>query len=116
MRTLSVILIPIAACAYRPSQELLTARNAYDAAAQSQAATLTPSELHEAKVALDRAERFDREDQGSEQAKDQAYVAVRKAEWAQAKAATAQATQQEAQAERRYVEEQGQCWPAPVIS
>jgi len=98
----------LVACGYVPSQELLTARNAYNTAAQGPAAQLVPSDLHQAHTALQRAEQLDRDDQGSESSKDQAYVAVRKAEWAQARATIAQSKQNVVNSDQRLHSEQSQ--------
>lgn len=90
-----------------PPEQLQQARAAYSRAERSQARQLSPTELHEAKVALDHAERAYEHDNGSEKAKDFAYIAQRKAELAQVQASTMdlqrqkqdmQAAQQQAQA------------------
>jgi len=93
--------VALVACGYKPSQELLTARNAYQTAAQGPAADVAPSDLHEARRYLERAESMDRDAQGDPATKAQAYIALRRAEWAQARAATATSKQQIAAADQR---------------
>ncbi len=71
----------VAACgASRPPAELVDARAAYAKAEQSNAAKMTPAELHVAKVALDDAEREFDDDDDSQETKDLAYIAQRMAQ------------------------------------
>jgi len=82
-----------------PPKELLDARSAYDKAKASEASQLKPETLHEAKVALDRAEKSYVDDPGAQKTRDLAYVAQRRAEIADVQARDAKAGQDKAQAE-----------------
>jgi len=87
VRRLVPFLFPLAliACATtNPPGELLSARASYERAASGKAATVAPAELHDAKVALDRAEQSFGDDGKSQQTKDLAYIAERKADRAEA--------------------------------
>ena len=72
----------------QPSKELLDARTAYQHSEQGKAREYNPAALHEAKVALDKAEAAFREDPDSQVARDEAYVALRRAERAEIEAST----------------------------
>jgi outer membrane protein OmpA-like peptidoglycan-associated protein len=90
-RILPLILIgsPLFGCASSQApKELVDARAAYTQAQGGYAKDLSPAELHEAKVALDSAERSFSADGDSQITRDQAYVATRKAEQADAVGAT----------------------------
>jgi outer membrane protein OmpA-like peptidoglycan-associated protein len=81
---------PLAACATtQPPQELVDARAAYTRAEHGYARELSPASLHSAKVALDGAEKKFEDDGASATTRDQSYVALRKAELADADGATA---------------------------
>ncbi len=72
-----------------PPQELLDARMEYTRAEGSEALQYSPAGLHEAKVALDKAEKSHL--QGDDQrARDGAYVAIRKAQLAEIQGRTAE--------------------------
>jgi outer membrane protein OmpA-like peptidoglycan-associated protein len=71
-----------------PSKELLDARDAYTKSEQGKARQYNPAALHEAKVALDKAEAAFEEDPESEAARDEAYLALRRAERAEIEAST----------------------------
>src|SRR5258707_15452066 len=87
-------------CATAPTPpELSDARSAYLKAEQGIAPQLKPERLHEAKVALDRAEKSYVEDPGAQKTRDLAYVAERRAELADVQARDAKAAQDKAQAE-----------------
>ena len=75
-----------AGCATVAPRELVMARQAYQHAAQSQAAELSPSQLHDASVALAHAEAAFRAGAVSQDTVDLAYIAVRRAELAEAQA------------------------------
>jgi len=81
----SIAFAGLAACgAHHPPQELVDARAAYAHAQQSNAAKLTPAELHVARTSLDAAEsKFD-DDGDSQTTKDLAYIALRKSQRAEA--------------------------------
>lgn len=75
----------VAGCATAmPPQELVSARAAYDRAAAGDAGKLKPATLHEAKDALDNAEATFRDKGESDESTSAAYVALRKAEYAEA--------------------------------
>jgi outer membrane protein OmpA-like peptidoglycan-associated protein len=75
----------LAACgAHHPPQELVDARAAYSHAAASNAPKLVPAELHVARTSLDDAERKFDDDGVSQPTRDLAYVALRKAQRAEA--------------------------------
>jgi outer membrane protein OmpA-like peptidoglycan-associated protein len=71
-----------------PPKELLDARAAYNRAESSEASNLSPAALHEAKVALSHAERAYMDDDDSPAVRDIAYVAGRKAEFAEVEGRT----------------------------
>src|SRR5215475_4828002 len=88
-------------CASTPAPpELLEARSAYIRAESGLAAQFRPEQLHEAKVALDTAEKSYSEAPGKLKTRDLAYVAVRRAELAEVQARDAKAAQDKAQAEK----------------
>ena len=66
-----------------PPKELVDARAAYQRAEASQGAALTPVPLHEARKALDNAERAYADDAESARTRDLGYVAERKAQLAE---------------------------------
>lgn len=76
-----------------PPQELVNARSAYDRADSGPAAQLNPADLHSAKEQLDTAEEKFREDGNTQEARDQAYLALRKTELAEVVARTKEANQ-----------------------
>jgi outer membrane protein OmpA-like peptidoglycan-associated protein len=80
---------PLMACASSQApKELLDARAAYTRAETGYARELSPASLHDAKVALDGAERNFEADGDSVETRDAAYIAVRKAELADSNGAT----------------------------
>jgi outer membrane protein OmpA-like peptidoglycan-associated protein len=83
-----------------PSPELLDARSAYIRAESGPASQLKPDSLHEAKVALDKAERAYVDDPGAMSTRDVAYLALRRAELAEVEARDAKAAQEKARAEK----------------
>jgi outer membrane protein OmpA-like peptidoglycan-associated protein len=89
------------ACAHAPAPpELLDARTAYTRAESGAAAQYKPDQLHEAKVALDRAERSYIDDPGKQKTRDLAYVAERRAELAEVQGRDAKAATEKTQAEQ----------------
>jgi len=89
------------ACGSTPApRELLDARSAYLRAQDGPATQLKPDGLHEAKVALDRAEKSYSDDPGAEKTRDLSYVAERKAELADVQARDAKSAMEKAQAEK----------------
>jgi outer membrane protein OmpA-like peptidoglycan-associated protein len=76
---------PLIGCAASQApKELVDARAAYTQAESGYAKDLSPASLHEAKVALDGAEKQFADDGDSPMTRDTAYVATRKAELADA--------------------------------
>lgn len=101
--TLSIALVTIAlvACGHNPTpNELVEARAAYARASSGQTNELQPAQVYEAKQALDKAESSFRNDGGSQTAKDLAYVALRKAEYAEAMARVTAADERLKQADK----------------
>ena len=76
----------LAACASAAPASLVDARAAYQRASRSEAKDLTPAQLHTAERALVVAEKTFEDEGASENARDRAYVAMRKAELAQVQA------------------------------
>lgn len=74
----------LACGAHLAPKELVDARAAYDHAAASNAPKLVPAELHVARESLDLAERKFADDPDSQDAIDSAYIAMRKAQRAEA--------------------------------
>jgi len=83
-----------------PPKELVDARAAYQSAAKGPAAQQSPGELHVAKQALDGAEREFNDNGDTPQAKDLAYIAIRKSQLAEASARAAIAQKDKEAAER----------------
>ena len=78
---------PAIGCApTRPPRELLDARIEYTRVAQGPAAAETPAQLHSARTALDQAERAFADEGDEPQVRDKAYIALRKAQLADASA------------------------------
>jgi len=88
-------------CASGPApQELVDARSAYTRAQGGPANQLKPDKLHEAKVALDKAEQAYRDNPSAESTKDLAYVAQRKIQLSEVQAREAQTALERQQAEK----------------
>jgi outer membrane protein OmpA-like peptidoglycan-associated protein len=84
---LAPLLIALAAgCSSSPPHELVTARSAYDQASQGPAGSLDPVDLHLAAERLDSAEHSFNRDGPSQDTKDLAYAAERRAQIAQVRA------------------------------
>lgn len=83
-----------------PPKELVDARAAYQTASTGPAAQQSPADLHVAKQALDQAERSFVDEGDAPETKDFSYVAIRKAELADASARTALAIKEKEAAER----------------
>lgn len=86
-----------------PPKELVEARAAYQSAAKGPAAQQSPAELHVAKQSLDQAERSFNDDGDSITTKDFAYIAIRKAQLADAAARAAIAAKEREAADREGV-------------
>jgi outer membrane protein OmpA-like peptidoglycan-associated protein len=99
---LSLTALPLlaSACAStQPPRELIDARAAYArAAADAQVAALAPTQLHVAKTTLDTAERQFRDDGDEPETRDLAYIAERRARYAEVQAALMSAQRQKAEA------------------
>jgi outer membrane protein OmpA-like peptidoglycan-associated protein len=101
--TASIGLALAAGCGSAPTPpELVDARSAYFKAEQNGvAAQYKPDQLHEAKVALDRAEKSFVDDPGAQKTRDLSYVAERRAEIADVQARDAKAAQEKAAGEQQ---------------
>jgi len=87
-------IVAMAACgASLPPQDLINARTAYDRADKGPAHELNPADLHVAKEQLNAAETSFTNDGDTQGTRDQAYLAVRKAELADVVAHTMQSNQ-----------------------
>jgi outer membrane protein OmpA-like peptidoglycan-associated protein len=81
---------PLLGCATtQPPQELVAARAAYTQAQAGHARDLSPASLHNAKVALDGAEKRFEDDGPTDDTRNQSYIALRKAQLAEADGSTA---------------------------
>ena len=90
-RPAGMIVVVLAGCATaRPPSELIKARDAYAASERGAAAQFDPAALHDAKVALERAERLYEEEEDARSTRDAAYIAMRRAERADVQGETAQ--------------------------
>lgn len=97
----ATILALVAGCGDTlPPKELVDARAAYQSAQKSPAAQQTPAELHVAKQSLDQAERSFSDKGDSPETKDYAYIAIRKAQLAEASARALIAQKEKEAAER----------------
>jgi outer membrane protein OmpA-like peptidoglycan-associated protein len=91
------------ACSHDPTKELVAARSAYEDASKGAANELAPAEVYEAGKALAVAEQAHEDHPGSNEERDLAYVAHRKAELATAKAEQFIAREDQQNAKRTYV-------------
>jgi hypothetical protein len=66
-----------------PPPELLDARSAYTRVETGPAMQLKPDSVHEAKVALEKAEKSFADDPGDQKTRDLSYLAARRAELAE---------------------------------
>jgi outer membrane protein OmpA-like peptidoglycan-associated protein len=82
----------------QPPKELVDAREAYARSEHGKAREYNPAALHEAKVELDKAEAAFNNDPDSDATRDEAYVALRRAERAEIEASTMQWQQRQAKA------------------
>jgi outer membrane protein OmpA-like peptidoglycan-associated protein len=86
-------------CHSEPPRELLDARAAYQRAQENPGAARAASDLHDAQVALTTAEKKFEDDGDSQETKDSAYIAQRRAVGANAKANAFQSLEQKKMAE-----------------
>jgi outer membrane protein OmpA-like peptidoglycan-associated protein len=91
-----------------PPKELVNARAALQQAQTGSAGQLTPVPVHDARLALDAAEQAYQQDGSSSRARDLAYVALRKAELANAQGTIAAEVAQKEQATRDLAQLQAQ--------
>jgi outer membrane protein OmpA-like peptidoglycan-associated protein len=91
-----------------PPKELVDARAAFGQAQSGKAGQLTPVPVHDAKLALDAAEQSFEKDAESDRTRDLAYVALRKAELANAQGLIASETAEKEQATRDIAQIQAQ--------
>ena len=96
----------LACSAHLAPKELVDARAAYDRAAASNAPKLVPAELHVARESLDVAERKFADDPDSQDAIDSAYIAMRKAQRAEALGNAAAASESKTFAEHEQTKTQ----------
>ncbi len=98
--SLSVLTAAVGCGSTLPPKELVDARAAYQSASKGPASQQAPAELHVAKQSLDQAERSFNDDGDSPQTKDYAYIAIRKAQLAEASARALIAQKDKDMAER----------------
>lgn len=91
----------MAGCASTTPRELLDARYAYQRASSGPAAQYNPTDLIEAREALNQANRSFEREKDSERTRALAYVALRKAEIAESHARAAVAEQEKLQAQQQ---------------
>jgi outer membrane protein OmpA-like peptidoglycan-associated protein len=91
----------VASCGGAPPRTLKDARSAYQRASDGPAKDLAPAQLHAAQVSLAIAEKTFDDEGSSPNARDRAYVALRKAELAEVQAQIAQETLRVEQARQR---------------
>ena len=99
LSTLALAVLVAACGAHMPPKELVDARAAYDHAAAQESTSLVPAELHIAKESLDVAEHKFADDPDSQDTRDSAYIAMRKAQRAEALGTVAAATDSKRSAE-----------------
>jgi outer membrane protein OmpA-like peptidoglycan-associated protein len=95
-----VALVTVGCGSTLPPKELVDARASYQSASKGPAAQQSPAELHVAKQSLDVAERSFADEGDSPVTKDFAYIAIRKAQLADASARAALAVKEKEAAER----------------
>jgi len=82
----------------QPPKELVDAREAYQRSEHGKAREYNPAALHEAKVELDKAEAAFNNEPDSDATRDEAYIALRRAERAEVEANTMQWQQRQEKA------------------
>ena len=106
--TSGFLLCTTLACAHAVPKELTDAREAYLHTSTGPANTLTPAEVHKARVSLDVAEKSFRDDPEAQKTRDLSYVAQRRSQLADALAQQAQDQQDKAAAEQALSVKQAQ--------
>lgn len=102
----ALCLVAAFGCAHSPPAELVDARAAYGQAESGPASAEKPAELHTARRSLERAEAIFEEEGDSDLTRDQAYIAMRKAQQAEVQARIALNEKRLASLERRASKEQ----------
>lgn len=97
----ALIILSTLACSSSTPASLVDARAAYQRAAKGPAAKLTPAQLHVARTSLTLAESVYDDEGDSQNARDRAYVAQRKAELAEVQAGIETANQSAARSARQ---------------
>jgi len=91
----------VGGCAGAPPASLVDARAAYQRASAGPAQALAPAQLHAAETYLKLAEQTYKDEGDSPNAKDRAYVAMRKSELAEVQAGISEANEQAVSSEKR---------------
>ena len=95
-------LLGVLGCAtVKPPAELLSAREAYQTAEKGPAKELNPADLHDARILLENAESAARSDGDSPASANQAYLALRRAELANAQGKTSAALREKQQTQEQ---------------
>ena len=98
--SLSVLTAAVGCGSTLPPKELVDARAAYQSASKGPAAQQSPTDLHVAKQSLDKAEQSFNDDGDTPETKDYSYIAIRKAQLADASARALIAQKDKENAER----------------
>jgi outer membrane protein OmpA-like peptidoglycan-associated protein len=98
---LSISIVLIIACSASILPNLVRARAAYQLASQGRAARLTPAQLHVAQSSLVVAEKMYSDEGDTDNVRDRAYVAQRKAELAEVQASIVEAQAREVAARQQ---------------
>lgn len=101
IKTLIALTILAGGCAGSPPSHLVDARTAYRRASSGPAEELAPAQLHVARTSLSLAEKTYEDEGNSANARDRAYVALRKAELAEVQARIAHTNQETAMLQQR---------------
>jgi outer membrane protein OmpA-like peptidoglycan-associated protein len=101
INTLVALALVAGGCAGAPPSNLVDARAAYQRASSGPAEELAPAQLHVARTFLSLAEKTYDDEGNSPNARDRAYVAMRKAELAEVQARIARTNQETAQIQER---------------
>ncbi len=89
---LTVVLSSLGCATTTPPADLISARESFDRAQHGPAAQLNPSDLHTAQLAMDAAEKSFTEDGDTQDTRDLAYVADRRAKIAEVRASSTKAS------------------------
>lgn len=103
MHSLFALTLLAGGCAGAPPSNLVDARAAYQRASKGPAAELAPAQLHVARTFLSLAEKTYDDEGNSANARDRAYVAMRKAQLAEVQARIARTSQETAGIQERGV-------------